>query len=107
TIAGPVGYFYHPRPYQQPEIMYAVEESPLFVAQTLALPVTLVLVPPWEPIRYTGDTVLPTYNAMPALPGEANVVEAPAVQMPPQPEMLPPAAPEVPMVTPTPPPAQP
>lgn len=67
TVAGPTGFPYEAR-WGQPEWAYSVIEPPLFVGQTVALPVSLVITPPWTPIRYTGETVETTYTAMPPLP---------------------------------------
>jgi hypothetical protein len=67
TVAGPTGFRYEARWYQ-PEWRYPIIETPLFVGQTLALPVTLALTPPWSEMRYTGVTVEPTHTAMPLLP---------------------------------------
>jgi hypothetical protein len=52
-----------------------VLEAPLFVFQTVALPVTLAITPPWTELHYTGATVEPTYTAMPPLPPSNAVVE--------------------------------
>jgi hypothetical protein len=67
TIAGPTGFPYEARWYQ-PEWRYAAIEPPLFVGQSVALPVTLIFTPPWTAIRYTGETVETSYTAMPPLP---------------------------------------
>jgi hypothetical protein len=68
TPAGPTGFLYEPR-WNQPEWTYAVIETPLFLGQTIALPVVFVMTPPWTPVTYKGATIEATYNAMPALPG--------------------------------------
>lgn len=67
TIAGPTGFLFEPR-WNQPEWTYAALETPLFMVQTLASPLVLIVTPPWTPIMYTGVTVGPTYTAMPVLP---------------------------------------
>jgi hypothetical protein len=85
TPAGPTGFLYEPR-WNQPEWTYAVIETPLFVGQTLALPVVFAFTPPWTPVTYKGATIEATYNAMPALPG------SPSETMPtaaPNPEIAP------------------
>jgi hypothetical protein len=68
TPAGPTGFLYEPR-WNQPEWVYAAIETPLFIGQTVALPVVFVMTPPWTPVTYKGATIEATYNAMPALPG--------------------------------------
>lgn len=67
TIAGPTGFFYEVN-WNEPGWTYPLLETPLFIAQTFALPVTLAIAPPWNKVRYTGDWVGPTYTAMPPLP---------------------------------------
>lgn len=112
-IAGPTGFWYE-TPYYPPKWYYAVTDSFLFLGQTAGLPVTLVAVPPWKMVEYAGETLEPTYHAMPPLPPasyEAEIAqefqplppappEEPAMETPPQPQ--PPPAPEPP-----PPPAEP
>ena len=70
VVAGPTGFRYIPR-WGQPEPFYVAEEVPLFIAQTIALPVVLILTPPWTPELYTGVTVEPTYTAMPPVPNRS------------------------------------
>lgn len=67
VVAGPTGFWYQPAR-DQSEWRYAIEETPLFVVQTIALPVTLVVTPPWTPVMYSGVTVPPTYHGLPPLP---------------------------------------
>lgn len=89
TIAGPTGFWYEPRP-DQPEWRYAVLETPLFVFQTVALPVTLAITPPWTNMRYTGAEVGTTYTAMPPLPpsyATAEINATPAMMPTTQPGM--------------------
>lgn len=71
TVAGPTGFPYEARWYM-PEPVYPLVETPLFVGQTVLMPVTLTITPPWTPIRYSGATVETTYTAMPQLPGTPN-----------------------------------
>jgi hypothetical protein len=47
---------------------YPLIETPMFLGQTLALPVTLILRPPTTPVQYAGEMLPPTYHAMPPLP---------------------------------------
>lgn len=87
TIAGPTGFNYEPKWYQEPESKYYYLDLPLALGQTLMLPVNLIVTPPWEPVRYTGSTVDPSYTLMPALPGESTgseyiVQPAPAEETP-------------------------
>jgi hypothetical protein len=67
TPAGPTGFLFEERWYE-PNWTYSVVETPLFVAQTLALPVTLAIAPPWTTVIYHGDRIGPTYTAMPPVP---------------------------------------
>jgi hypothetical protein len=67
TIAGPTGFLYE-LSWNYPGWSYPLLETPLFIGQAFALPVTLALAPPWERVRYTGDWVGPTSTAMPPLP---------------------------------------
>ena len=66
-IAGPPGFWFLPA-YGNPEPIYAVQETPMFVLQSLALPLTMWFPPPWTPVRYAGETVEPSWHAMPPLP---------------------------------------
>ena len=75
-IAGPVGYWFQPA-YGMPAPVYAVQETPMFVLQTLALPVTVWFPPLWTPIEYAGETLEPTWHAMPLQP-EVHYGEPPA-----------------------------
>jgi hypothetical protein len=81
TIAGNTGFWYQPR-WHQPEWVYPIIETPLFVGQTLALPVTLSIQPPWKQVNYTGVSMEPTYSAMPPLPPPATVEASPAEAQP-------------------------
>ena len=76
VVAGPTGFLYEPKR-GQPEWHYALLESPLFLVQTIALPVTLAFNPPWSKVVYKGVTVEPTYTAMPALPPARDGTAAP------------------------------
>jgi hypothetical protein len=75
-IAGPTGYWFQPS-YGMPEPVYAVQEAPMFVLQTLGLPVTVWFPPLWTPVEYAGETLEPTWHAMPPLP-EAHPDQPPA-----------------------------
>src|SRR5687768_10427283 len=66
-IAGPTGFWFNPAYDQQPWI-YPLQETPMFVLQAIALPVTAWLPPLWTPVRYAGETVEPSWHAMPPLP---------------------------------------
>lgn len=54
-----------------------VAELPLFVANTILVPVTYFIVPPFEPVVYRGAVTPPTYNANPVLPAPAPSVTHP------------------------------
>ena len=72
TPAGPTGFLYEPAWYQS-EWRYPIIETPLSVAQMVALPVTLAITPPWTTVTYTGATINTTYTAMPAMPGGTSI----------------------------------
>jgi hypothetical protein len=67
TIAGPTGFVYEIN-WNEPAWSYALLETPLFIGQSFALPVTMAIAPLWQKVRYTGDWIGPTYTAMPPLP---------------------------------------
>jgi hypothetical protein len=85
VIAGPTGFWYQAR-WDQPEWTYVPLEVPLFLVQTIALPVTLTMTPPWTPVMYSGVSVPPTYTALPPIPGRGSMANdmsaspAPAAQ---------------------------
>ena len=96
-IAGPTGYWFQPA-YDMPAPVYALQETPMFVLQTLALPVTVWFPPLYTPVEYAGETLEPTWHAMPPLP-EAQYGEraAPAETIEPATETEPmPPAPDEP-----------
>src|SRR5688572_11627584 len=66
-IAGPPGFWFIPA-YGNPEPIYAFQETPMFVLQSLALPLTMWFPLPWTPVRYAGESVEPSWHAMPPLP---------------------------------------
>lgn len=72
TPAGPIGFNYEPA-WNQSAYRYPMIETPLFIVQTVLLPVTLTMTPPWTEKTWTGATIGTTYNAMPALPGNSQV----------------------------------
>ena len=76
-IAGPVGYWFQPA-YDMPEPVYAVQETPMFALQTLALPLTVWFPPLWKPIEYAGETLEPTWHAMPLVAGVIEHTPPPA-----------------------------
>ena len=69
TVAGGTGFPYRAKPGQD-KPWYAVEDPGLFVAQTVAFPVTVWFTRPWEERTWTGQTVEPTYTAQLPLPEE-------------------------------------
>jgi hypothetical protein len=79
TPAGPTGFNYEPA-WNQSGYRYPIVETPLFIGQTLLLPVTLTMNPPWTEKVYTGATIGTTYNGMPALPGASEVPDTAVVQ---------------------------
>lgn len=80
TFAGPTMFAYEPK-WNQPEWHYQFIDTPLFLTQLAGMPIMLFVTPPGKDLRYTGETIEPTYTAMPVLPPSMNVVEsAPAAE---------------------------
>ena len=67
TVAGNTGFFWMPR-WDQPEWVYPLVDTPIFLANVVALPVSFIMTPPWKPVEYRSATVPPTFTAMPPLP---------------------------------------
>lgn len=67
TEANPTLFAFRSTPTPNP-LVNAATETPLFVAQVVALPINALITPPWAPVTYTGVTTPPTFNAMPPLP---------------------------------------
>ena len=65
--AGHIGFLFEEH-WNEAEWTYAALETPLFIGQTLAFPVVFALGPPWQTVIYHGDSVGPSYTAMPPLP---------------------------------------
>lgn len=66
-IAGPTGHLFE-TPYEPTQWYYAASDTALFLGQTLGIPIVLIMNPPWTPVEYAGETLPPTYHAMPPLP---------------------------------------
>jgi len=107
-IAGPTGFNYE-TPYEPFQWYYGLTDTPLFLAQTLGLPIALIMTPPWSEVTYAGATFEPTYYAMPPLPPSAydsgmapsmppepSVYDEPPAPAPPAPVMVPSQPPEAP-----------
>jgi hypothetical protein len=94
-IAGPTGFWYE-TPYYPPQWWYAASDTALFALQTLGLPVTLIVQPPWTAVEYAGETVEPTFHGMPPMPpSSVSAAQAPTEpEAPVMPE--PPAEPQTP-----------
>jgi hypothetical protein len=101
TFANPTLFLYEPT-WHQPEYFYYFIETPLFIGQTIAMPVVMVMTPPWSSVKYTGVTTEPTFTAMPLLPPSMAMSEPGPVEPAPQPlpdqppapmEIAPPVAP--------------
>lgn len=65
SVAGPFYYRYGART-DVPQYEGIITDPLIFVGQTVALPVLLVLTPPWEGVTYRGVYTPPTYTAVPA-----------------------------------------
>jgi hypothetical protein len=109
VIAGNTGFMFMPK-WGQPEWVYPLLDAPLFLANVVTLPVSLIMTPPWVAVEYRSATIPPSYTAMPPLPpepprgGENDLTQPPA---PPSPEAQPMNAtpPETPVPAPTVPPS--
>ncbi len=95
-VAGNTGFWYE-TPYYPPQWWYAATDTLLFLTQTAGLPITLVVVPLWKPVEYAGETVQPTYHAMPPLPPVGYSAQEAAEY-----QSLPPAPPDEPQPAPAP-----
>jgi hypothetical protein len=65
--AGGTGFIYEPSS-KLPEFGQALVDPPLFMAQAVALPVTIFINQPWTLRAYHGVIIEPTYTAQPPLP---------------------------------------
>jgi hypothetical protein len=79
TVAGNVGFYWEPKPDISP-YESGVIETPLFIANTVASPVSLIITPPWQAVVWDSGTVGPTYTAMPPMEGSqaSNAASPPA-----------------------------
>ena len=75
TPAGPTEFPYEPK-WNQPNWVYPVVETPLFVGQSVLMPITMIFTPPWTPVMWKGATIDTTYTAMPALPPAPEVPDS-------------------------------
>ncbi|HWE92643.1 MAG TPA: hypothetical protein VG269_01605 [Tepidisphaeraceae bacterium] len=73
--AWPTRWYLESNPDRQTRLNYVLDPLKM-VAQTVSLPVTLVMEPPFEKVYYEGDVVPPTYTAMPPLPPRPGVSTA-------------------------------
>lgn len=71
----PTLYPYVPRT-NTPEFEQAWTGPGLMIAQTVALPVTVFITPPWELTLYRGIYTPPTYTAVPVMPNDAEKLAA-------------------------------
>jgi hypothetical protein len=67
TYAWPTGFLLVPSP-KDPIWVPAVADTPMFVANTLAMPVVYLFLPPFQTVMYPRGEIEPSYNAMPPLP---------------------------------------
>jgi hypothetical protein len=70
--AWPTRWYLETNPDRETRLNYVLDPLKM-VAQTVSLPVTLVMEPPFEKVYYEGDVVPPTYTAMPPLPPRPGV----------------------------------
>lgn len=73
SIAFPTLYPYVPRT-NTPEVEQIFTGPGLFLGQTLALPVTMFITPPWQETIYRGIYTPPTYTAVPVVAPDAETL---------------------------------
>lgn len=70
SIAYPFYFNYAPRR-DAPEVESIITGPVIFTLQTIALPVLMVVTPPWQEVIYRGVYTPPTYTAVPQAPNDA------------------------------------
>lgn len=87
-VAGPTLWSYQPAP-NQPLWRQGALDVPVFLANTVLLPVRAVQTPPTRAVTYQGLDIPPTYTAMPELPPGDVSLEQPAPEPAPEPPPAP------------------
>ena len=67
--AWPTGFILTHSP-DEPQWAPAVTDTPIFLANVIAMPLGYAFTPGWTRVIYAQDVVPPTYHAMPPLPGD-------------------------------------
>lgn len=70
SVSYPFYFNYVPRR-DVPEVEGLVTAPILFTLQTIALPVLMIITPPWQEVVYRGVYTPPTYTAVPQAPNDA------------------------------------
>lgn len=73
SISYPTLYPYVPRT-NTPEGEQVFTGTGIFIAQTLVLPITICITPPWQETIYRGIYTPPTYTAVPVTPSDAQIL---------------------------------
>jgi hypothetical protein len=68
TVGWPTGFLLEPR--TKPGWTAAFSDTPIFVANCLALPIVTIFAPPWQPVIYPRGEIEASYRAMPPLPAK-------------------------------------
>ena len=69
TYAWPTGFLLVDDP-KAPKWVPAVADAPIFLADTLSMPIVYCFLPPWTTVMYPRGEIEPSYNAMPPLPAK-------------------------------------
>jgi hypothetical protein len=67
VVARPTGNIWEPKEDLGAERRHIYVDPTIWAGNTLLMPFVLIATPPWTPIAYRGETVEPTYTAMPPL----------------------------------------
>ena len=65
TVGWPTDLLLEPK--TRPAWSAAVTDTPLFVANCVAMPIVLLFAPPWQPVIYPRGEIEASYHAMPPL----------------------------------------
>ncbi len=68
TVGWPTGFLLEP--VVKPNWSAAFTDTPIFVVNSLALPIVTIFAPPWQPVIYPRGEVEASYTAQPPLPAK-------------------------------------
>lgn len=81
SVAYPILFPYQPRT-NTPEVEQLITGPTLFAGQFVALPLTMLITPPWQETLYRGVYTPPTYTAVPVVASDAQTLQFPPVTAP-------------------------